>query len=75
MQSLSLQKQITHSGNSSKNRIEIDEDDWDVSCKIVDRVLKIVVCEMREAANKRFPGLALLGTLKKRGFKGGFKGL
>lgn len=50
-----------------KNRIEIDEDDWDVSCKIVDRVLKIVVCEMREAANKRFPGLALLGTLKKQG--------
>lgn len=50
-----------------KERIDFNQDDWDVSCEIVDRILKIVACEMRKAANKRFPGLVLSGTLKKQG--------
>lgn len=47
--------------------IDIDQEDWDVSCEIVDRILKIVVCEMRKEAIKRFPGLAIGKTLRKQG--------
>ncbi|XP_052688070.1 uncharacterized protein LOC128166753 isoform X2 [Crassostrea angulata] len=47
--------------------IDIDKEDWDVSCEIVDRILKIVVSEMRKEAIKRFPGLAIGKTLRKQG--------
>lgn len=39
--------------NKFKN---INEDEWNISCKIVDEFLKMVVCEMREVVNKCFFG-------------------
>lgn len=68
-------KPVLRIGNKDKRirdffrgkHIDIDKEDWDVSCELVDRILKIVVCEMRKEAIKRFPGLAIGKTLRKQG--------
>lgn len=66
---------VLHFGDNDKrikeffeNKLKnINEDEWNISCKIVDELSKMVVCEMREAANKRFPGLYIGKTLRKQG--------
>lgn len=45
----------------------INKGDWELSCKIVDKVLDVIVGEMLKVANERFPGLIVGGTLKKQG--------
>lgn len=45
----------------------IKRDEWDISCEIVNRLSNMVVCEMRKAASKRFPGLYIGKTLRKQG--------
>lgn len=55
-------KPVLHFGNNDtrikdffENKLKnINEDEWNLSCKIVDELSKMLVCEMREAANKRF---------------------
>ena len=50
-----------------KHHINLIQDEWDVSCDTVDRVIRIVAHEMRKTASERFPGLSIGKTLRKQG--------
>ena len=50
-----------------KHHINLIPDEWDVSCNIVDRVIRIVAHEMRKTASERYPGLSIGKTLIKQG--------
>lgn len=50
-----------------KHHTNLIPNEWNVSCNIVDRVIRIVAHEMRKTASERFPGLSIGKTLIKQG--------
>lgn len=47
--------------------LHVDQTDWEDSCRIMDKVMKVVAREMKNSANIHFPGLVLDDNLIKQG--------
>ncbi|XP_061194751.1 uncharacterized protein LOC133202905 [Saccostrea echinata] len=47
--------------------LHVDQADWEDSCKIMDKVMRVVAREMKNSANIHFPGLVLDDNFIKQG--------